>query len=75
MASAQRIHQEVRYCVVHPLDDRAEAKCSSEGLGPIEMTRSVRWSLIALRAYLIGMVLLLAYHVLDLAGVLHMTRG
>jgi hypothetical protein len=31
------------------------------------MTRSVRWSLFTLRAYLIIMMLLLVYHVVDLA--------
>jgi hypothetical protein len=75
MASVQSFHQEAYFRVVHPLDDVAEAKCSSEGLGPIEMTRSVRWSLVALRAYLIAMGLLLAYHVLDLAGVLRLAHG
>ena len=70
MASVQSFHQETYFRVVHPLDDLPEAKCSSEGLGPIEMTRSVRWSLIALRAYLVVMGVLLAYHVLELAGLL-----
>lgn len=57
--------------VVHPLDDIRERKCSSEGLGPISMTRTVRVSLGALRAYLIAMALMLGYHVLDLAGIFH----
>jgi hypothetical protein len=35
------------------------------------MTRAVRISLGTLRAYLILMTLMLGYHVLDLAGVLH----
>jgi|HubBroStandDraft_4_1064222.scaffolds.fasta_scaffold673276_2 hypothetical protein len=55
--------------VVHPLDDVAETKCSTEGLGRIRMTRVVRISLGVLRAYLIAMTLMLGYHVLDLAGV------
>ena len=57
--------------VVHPLDDIAEQKCSSEGLGKIRMTRAVRVSLGVLRAYLILMTLMLGYHVLDLSGLLH----
>jgi hypothetical protein len=57
--------------VVHPLDDIAEQKCSSEGLGKIRMTRAVRVSLGVLRAYLILMTLMLSYHVLDLSGLLH----
>jgi hypothetical protein len=32
------------------------------------MTRSVWWALIALRGYLLVMMLMLLYHVVDLAG-------
>jgi hypothetical protein len=60
--------------VVHPLDDIAEQKCSTEGLGKIRMTRAVRLSLGVLRAYLILMTLMLGYHVFDLAGLLHKIR-
>lgn len=74
MASVKSFHQETYFRVVHPLDDLPEAKCSSEGLGPIAMTRSVRWSLIALRGYLAAMGVLLAYRVLELAGLLHAGR-
>jgi hypothetical protein len=55
--------------IIHPLDDKAEQKCSSEGLGQIVMTRTVRVSLGILRGYLMVMTLMLGYHVLDLAGV------
>jgi hypothetical protein len=34
----------------------------------MEMTLTVRWSLIALRAYLVLMTLLCFYHLIDLAG-------
>ena len=54
--------------VIHPLDDVAEQKCSTQGLGKI---RAVRVSLGFLRAYLILMTLMLGYHVLDLSGLLH----
>ena len=57
--------------VIHPLDDVAEQKCSTEGLGEIRMTRSFVVSLAFLRAYLILMTLMLGYHVLDLSGLLH----
>jgi hypothetical protein len=60
--------------VVHPLDDIAEQKCSTEGLGKIRMTRAVRISLGVLRAYLLLMTLMLGYHVLDLSGLLHTIR-
>jgi hypothetical protein len=55
--------------VVHPLDDEPEVKRSTEGLAPLEMTRSVKLSLMVLRAYLTTMTLMLVYHVLDLAGI------
>ena len=54
--------------VVHPLDDLPEETMNSEGLGAMPMTTSVRLSLMALRGYLILMMLLVLYHVLDLAG-------
>jgi hypothetical protein len=57
------------FYVVHPLDDIPEEKCNADDLGPMPMTRSVKWSLMALRGYLVIMGLLVAYHVLDLAGV------
>jgi hypothetical protein len=47
-----------------------EQKCSSEGLGQIAMTPSVRLSLRVLRGYLMLMTVMLLYHVLDLAGAL-----
>lgn len=58
-----------RYEVVHPLHDKPEEKRQSEGLGPIEMTRAVRVSLLVLRLYLVAMTLMLVYHVADLAGI------
>jgi hypothetical protein len=70
MSTINISHDVNRFLVVHPLDDVAEQKCSSEGLGRIKMTRAVRVSLGVLRGYLIGMTLMLGYHVLDLAGAL-----
>jgi hypothetical protein len=55
------------FVVVHPLDDVQETKVDTEALGPMPMTRSVRFSLLSLRAYLILMVLLVVYHVVMLA--------
>ena len=55
------------YVVVHPLDDVPEIKVDTEALGPMAMTRSVRFSLLSLRAYLILMVLMVVYHVVMLA--------
>ena len=56
------------FVVVHPLDDVREEKVDTENLGPMAMTASVRISLLSLRAYLVLMMLLVFYHVLDLAG-------
>jgi hypothetical protein len=56
------------FVVVHPLDDVREEKVDTENLGPMAMTWSVRISLLSLRAYLVLMMLLVFYHVLDLAG-------
>ena len=57
-----------RFSVIHPLDDVQERKLETRQLGPIHMTPAVRLSLLALRGYLVLMMLLVLYHVLDLAG-------
>ena len=71
MATMQNAYNVEGFRVVHPLEDAPEQKCQTEGLGPISMTRSVRFSLLVLRGYLILMTLLLVWHVLALAGVFH----
>lgn len=60
---------EHHFVVVHPLDDAPEQKMDTSALGPMPMTPSVRYSLLALRGYLILMMLLVLYHVADLAGI------
>lgn len=55
--------------VVHPIFDAPEEKCDPTTLGKIKMSRSVRFSLIVLRAYLVVMGAMLTYHMLDLSGV------
>lgn len=57
------------FLVVHPLDDLPEHKVDADNLGPMPMTRSVRFSLLALRGYLVLMMLLVFYHVLGIGGV------
>jgi hypothetical protein len=74
MATMQNSYAPEYFRVIHPLDDQPEQKCSSEGLGHIAMTPAVRISLRILRGYLIVMTLMLGYHVLDLAGVVHSIR-
>ena len=71
MATIQNSYEPKYFRVIHPLNDVAEPKCESEGLGPIAMTATVRISLKVLRCYLLLMSAMLLYHVLDLAGILH----
>ena len=58
------------FSILHPLDDEPEEKVDTEHLGPMRMTRTVRICLSALRGYLLLMVGLLAFRVLQLAGVI-----
>ncbi|MGA2251398.1 hypothetical protein [Terracidiphilus sp.] len=74
MATMHSSYTSQSFRVIHPLHDQPEAKCESAGLDPIEMTRAVRLSLVALRVYLLGMAAMLLYHVVDLAGILHHTH-
>lgn len=53
--------------VIHPLDDAPEEKVALDDLGPMPMTASVRWSLIALRAYLVLMIGLVLVKIIILA--------
>ncbi len=69
MATMRAIPEFEGFRVIHPLKDEAEQKCSTEGLGHIAMSTTVRISLAVLRGYLILVTLILGYHVLDLAGV------
>ena len=69
MTNPIEMHELVNhFVVVHPLDDVREEKVDTENLGPMTMTASVRISLLSLRAYLVLMMILVFYHVLDLAG-------
>jgi hypothetical protein len=61
---------EDQFVVVHPLDDLREEKVDTASLGRMSMTASVRISLLALRGYLVLMMLLVMYHVIDLSGAL-----
>lgn len=54
------------FVITHPLFDVPEEKCSTDNLEPMHMTASVRWSLLSLRLYLVLMMLILFYHVVEL---------
>ncbi|MGA3236217.1 MAG: hypothetical protein ABSG03_07940 [Bryobacteraceae bacterium] len=60
--------EEREFRVIHPLDDVVEQKVETTHLGSIRMIRAVPLSLLALRGYPMVMMLLVLYHVLDLAG-------
>ena len=64
-----KLDERREFLVVHPLDDLPEQKVDTANLGPMPMTPSVRFSLLALRGYLVLMMLLVFYHVLGIAGV------
>ena len=72
VAELEETMQEERpvFFVVHPLDDVAEEKVETEHLGPMQMTRTVKICLYALRGYLLLMFGLLSFRVLQLAGVI-----
>jgi hypothetical protein len=53
--------------VIHPLDDAPEEKVDVSCLGLMPMTRSVKWSLMALRVYVILMIGLVFVKVIVLA--------
>jgi hypothetical protein len=65
---------ETRLYVIHPLDDIQEQKCTSEGLGLMELTPTVRIALTTLRVYLIAMTLIILYRTLTLAHLLGHTH-
>jgi len=64
----QELRDDNRWVVIHPLDDAPETKVDTAALGPMKMTRSVKLSLMSLRAYLIVMLLLVFYRVFCQAG-------
>jgi hypothetical protein len=68
MVLENTVHER-EFLVIHPLDDVQEQKVKTKHLGPMKMTPAVRISLLVLRGYLVLMMLLVLYHVLDLAGV------
>jgi hypothetical protein len=76
MIATKTNQDQQEFYVVHPLFDKPEDKCDPATLGRIQMSPSVKVSLMALRSYLIAMILLLVYHFLDLAGLFghHLTK-
>lgn len=58
------------HLVVHPLFDGPEEKVDTDHMSPMPLTRTVKFSLLTLRVYLVVMAIMLVYHFLDLAGLL-----
>jgi hypothetical protein len=61
---------ETNLYVIHPLDDIHEQKCTSEGLGLMHLTPTVRIALTTLRVYLIAMTLIILYRIATLTHIL-----
>jgi hypothetical protein len=58
--------------VVHPLKDQPEQKCGGgAALTPMAMSRPVRISLLVLRTYLLAMVALVAWRMLEMTVLAH----
>ncbi len=66
MMATTNKNEELVFHVIHPLFDEPEEKADVEGLWPMKMTRSVRYSLMALRVYLIAMIALAFYRVISM---------
>jgi hypothetical protein len=56
------------FTVIHPLHDAPEAKCNADDLGPLKLTPGCRLALIAVRFYLVAIMLMGAYRVATLLG-------
>jgi hypothetical protein len=58
------------YRVVHPLYDAPEAKRSADHLGPLKLSRGCRAALVAVRFYLMAIMLMGGYRVVTLVRAL-----
>jgi hypothetical protein len=65
MTSIAYTADEREFLVVHPLFDEPEEKRELDSLGKMTMTKSVKYSLMALRLYLLFMIGLVFYRVLS----------
>ena len=70
MAIATQTQDQAPLYVIHPLDDVPEEKRTGEGLGQIHMSGAIKASLVSLRVYLMLIMALAVYHVMDLTGLL-----
>jgi hypothetical protein len=56
------------YRVIHPLYDAPEAKCNADHLGPLKLSRGCRIALGAVRFYIVAIMLMGGYRILELVG-------
>lgn len=56
------------FTVIHPLHDAPEAKCNADDLGPLKLTPGCRIALVAVRFYLVAIMLMGTYRVVTLVG-------
>jgi hypothetical protein len=54
------------FVVIHPLHDAPEAKCDADRLGPMRLTPGCRIALVAVRCYLVAILLMGGYRVVTL---------
>ena len=54
------------FVVIHPLHDVPEAKCNLDQAGELRLSRGARLALVALRVYLVGVMLMGACRVVEL---------
>ncbi len=73
LARLFRGSDDIAYCLIHPLYDEPEEKCDPEALGPLHLSVGERWSLYALRGYLVLMLGLAGYRWPSCPGCLRRT--
>jgi hypothetical protein len=56
------------FVVIHPLHDAPETKCNADDLGPLKLTPGCRLALIAVRAYLVAIMLMGGYRMVTLVS-------
>ncbi|MDR3670884.1 MAG: hypothetical protein P4L36_08570 [Holophaga sp.] len=66
LEAAQDLRAGKGYVVIHPLNDAPEAKCDLDHLGPIKLSPVCRMALVAVRCYLVAIMLMGGYRVLTL---------
>jgi len=64
----EKVADKSEFLVIHPIDDIQEQKVETQNVGPMRLTPAVKLSLFALRGYLVLMMLLVVYRILDMTA-------